>query len=117
MHLTRWGSGNAVRSGSSRRVEDIHCPGRWIKPPVNSSLTGEPEKPALIEGGGIEIRVPSFGRQRKDLHLLCRRVHAHNRVESAVRHPRRAVRADDDAVRSGTCTERNFVNLAGQWVE
>jgi len=76
-------------------------------------LAGEPEDTGLIEGSGVEVDVGRARREREDFDLVGLRVDAHDGVEARISDPRRAVRADDDAVRGGVFSKRDVAGLAG----
>ena len=94
----------------ARRTPRPGPPG--VEPAVHARLAGEPEHAVAVERGGIEVRV-RMGSQLEHLDLLGRGVHPHDRVQAAIRDPRRAVGTDDHAVRRGARAEIDLADLPG----
>src|SRR5712671_6312342 len=84
---------------------------------MNAGLSGEPKNALLIEGRRIEVSVGEVPRQREQLDLARHRIDACDRVLPTLGDPRRAVRADDDAMGRGAGPKRNVLVLAGLRIE
>ena len=95
---SRPGCRDAVGSSTAGSIEDVDPPGSRVEASVDAVLAGEPEDAAPVEGGRVEVGVATPLREGMYRGLLRGRIHADDRVPSAVGDPRGPVRADDHAV-------------------
>ena len=103
---------DAVRAGTTRRIEYAHVAACRIELAVDAALPREPEMAALIEDRRVQIRVAPVLGQGKAPDRECLRIDAHDRVQPAVRDPCRPILTDDDAVRCRAVAERDAIGLA-----
>src|SRR5438093_4816382 len=114
-HLALRRRRDSVRPLPARRVEHVDLSARWVEPADDPGLPGEPEDAAPVERRGVEaLTRPRYGPAPD---LARDRVDADDRVETAVGDPGRAIRTDDDAVRSRAAAERDALHLAGRGIE
>ena len=109
--------GDPVRPRSARRVEQTHPARPRIEPAVHAGLAGEPQPSTAVERGGVEVRAGAVTGQREPPHAQRAGVHPHDRVQAAVRNPRRTVGADDHTVRCRARSERDPPDPPGAWVK
>ena len=109
--------GDAVRATTFGVVEDLDLAARLIKPPVDTGLPGEPERPGGIEDGGVQVRARPVRRERERTDLVGLAVDPDDRVETAVGDPGRTVRPGDDSVGRRTGTQRDLSDVAGRRIE
>jgi hypothetical protein len=109
--------GDPVRSGSPGGVEHAHPAAARVHAAVDAALAGEPQHPAPVEGGGVEVDGGTVARQGIAVHRLAGRVDPHDRVQPAVGDPRGAVGPDDHAVRRRPVAQRDLRGPAGLRVE
>src|SRR3989454_633595 len=106
-----------VGAAAARRVPDLHVAGRGVEAAVHAALAREPDAPALVERRGVEVGPLARLRQRPAPDLARLRIDAHDRVRAALGHPRRAVGADDHAVRRRPLAEWDQLDLAARGIE
>src|SRR6266513_3373577 len=91
--------GDPIGPGTFRRIEHLHPTHFGVESSVDAALAREPQHATLIEHSGVQVRAFAPGRQWIDADFLGHGIDAHDGVQTAVRNPGRAVRADDHAVR------------------
>src|SRR5207247_7423970 len=87
------------------------------EPAVDAALAGEPEHPLRVEGGRVEISAAALGWERESDDFARDRIDTHDGVLAAIGDPRRAIKADDHAVRSGWAAQGDLLHLAGRRVQ
>jgi hypothetical protein len=108
---------DAVRTPPARVVVNVHLAARRIQAAIDAGLAGEPQRAVDVERGRVEVGARPIGRERERVDAFRRRIDADDRVQPAIRDPRRAVRSDDDAVRRRTAPERDLLDRSGRRVE
>ena len=109
--------GDAVGTWAAGCAEDLQVAGARIETPVDAALAREPQHAAAIEHRRVQVGIAGARGQAEQADRLGARVDAHDRVETAVGDPGRAVRADDDAVRRGARPERDVTRSPGARVQ
>src|SRR5262249_52769030 len=115
--LARWGDGDAVGARALGRLPDLDLAGGRVEAAVDAALPGEPQQAGLVEYRRIEIGAGGVRRQPEQAHLLARGIDPGDGVLPTFGHPGGPIRAEDDAVRRGTRTEGDLLELAAAGIE
>src|SRR5439155_11660110 len=117
VHVAAGRRRDPVGPAPARRVPDLHVARRGIEPAVDPALAREPDAATLVERGRVEVGPLARLRQWPALDLARVRIDAHDRVRAALGDPRRAVGADDHAVRRRTLAQRDQLDPAARGLE